>query len=170
MPEFEVMPLQEAMISSTTTGKGSPIAQQYASYIQRVRLAEAGKLTPSDGDTVATVRHCLGAAVKVSAGSMHIKRIGANIYFWDDAPKRRVGGHAGIPFPDPRARRLCIYTDASTNERGRTVCAFVLATQYRQGSPCLRKVITLRRESNIPGQTHQFRREHIGFLHAPRRI
>ena len=37
MPEFEVVALREAMMSSTTTGKRAQLAQEYAGYIGRLR-------------------------------------------------------------------------------------------------------------------------------------
>ena len=88
MPEFEVVPIQEAKDSSTTTGKRSLIAQEYSGYIARLRPGGAGKLTPSEGETVATVRRRLGSAVKASGKNMRIRRDGTDIYFWDDSPRR----------------------------------------------------------------------------------
>ncbi len=86
-------------MSSATTGKSSQIAQEYASYITRLRPDEAGRLTPSDGETVATVRRRLGSAVKASGRSMKIKRVDTEIYFWDDPPKRRGGRPRKNPLP-----------------------------------------------------------------------
>ena len=99
MPEFEVVALHEAMMSSTTTGKRSQLALEYASYLASLRPDEAGKLTPSHGETVATVRRRLGSAVKASGRSIRIKRVGTEIYFWDDAPKRRGGRPRKNPLP-----------------------------------------------------------------------
>ena len=99
MPEFEVVALREAMMSSTTTGKRAQIAQEYAGYIGRLRPDEAGRLTPSDGETVATVRRRLGSAAKASGRSIQIRRVGTDIYFWEDAPKRRGGRPRKNPSP-----------------------------------------------------------------------
>ena len=99
MPEFEVVALHEAKMSSTATGKSSRITQEYASYIARLRPDEAGRLTPLDGETVATVRRRLGSAVKASGRSIQIKRVGTQIYFWDDPPKRRGGRPRKNPLP-----------------------------------------------------------------------
>ena len=90
MPEFEVVPIGEAMMSANATGKRSQIAQEYAGYIGRVRANEAGRLTPSDGETVATVRRRLGSAAKASGRSIQIRRVGTDIYFWEVAPKRQA--------------------------------------------------------------------------------
>ena len=61
------------------------------STIEQLGRDEAGKLTPSDGETIATVRRRLGSAVKASGKSIQIKRAGAEIYFWEEPPKPRVG-------------------------------------------------------------------------------
>ena len=86
-------------MSSTAPGKSSQIEQEYASYIARLRPDEAGRLTPSAGETVATVRRRLGSAVKASGRSIQIKRVGSQIYFWDDPPKRRGGRPRKNPLP-----------------------------------------------------------------------
>ena len=90
MPEFEVVPLQHAMASSST-GSRSDVIEEYIRYIVQLGRDEAGKVTASDGETVATVRRRLGSAVKASGKNMQIKRIGAEIYFWEEPQKRRGG-------------------------------------------------------------------------------
>ena len=67
MPEFEVVPLQQAIVSSSTRSRSDAIGE-YIRYIEQLGRSEAGKLTPSDGETVATVRRRLGSAVKASGG------------------------------------------------------------------------------------------------------
>ena len=101
MPEFEIIPLQQAISSSATRSRSDSIGE-YIRYIEQLGRDEAGKLTPSDGETVATVRRRLGSAVKASGKSMQIKRVGAEIFFWEEMPKRR-----GRP-------RKSANTDAST--------------------------------------------------------
>lgn len=90
MPEFELVTRQEAM-SSSTTGRRSQIIEEYARYIQGLGPDTAGRLTPSADETVATVRRRLGSAVKASGRTIQIKRVGPEIYFWEDPPKRRGG-------------------------------------------------------------------------------
>ena len=60
MPEFEVVPLQQAM-SSSSTRTGSDAIGEYIRYIGQLGRDEAGKVTASDGETVATVRRRLGS-------------------------------------------------------------------------------------------------------------
>ncbi len=90
MPEFELVPRQQAMVSSSSRGR-SDVIREYAQFIEQLGRDEAGKLTPSDGETVATVRRRLGSAVKASGKSMQIKRVGAEIFFWEEPLKRRGG-------------------------------------------------------------------------------
>ena len=90
MPEFEVVPLQQAITSSSTRGR-SDVIREYSQFIEQLGRDEAGKITPSDGETVATVRRRLGSAVKASGKNMQIKRLGLEIYFWEEQSKRRGG-------------------------------------------------------------------------------
>ena len=90
MPEFEIVDREEA-IRSSTTGRRSQELREYARYIEGLRPDTAGRLTPSSDETVATVRRRLGAAVKASGKSIQIKRVGSEIFFWEDPPKRRGG-------------------------------------------------------------------------------
>ena len=90
MPNFEVVPRQQAMASSSPRGRLDAI-REYSRFIEQLGRDEAGKLTPSDGETVATVRRRLGSAVKASGKNIQIKRLGAEIYFWEEPSKRRGG-------------------------------------------------------------------------------
>ena len=90
MPDFEVVPLQQAIASSSTRGRTDAI-REYSQFIEQLGRDKAGKLTPSDGETVATVRRRLGSAVKASGKNIQIKRVGAEVFFWEETPKRRGG-------------------------------------------------------------------------------
>ena len=90
MPEFEVVPRQQAIASSSTRSR-SDVIREYSQFIDQLGRDEAGKLTPSDGETVATVRGRLGSAIKASGKNMQIKRLGAEIYFWEEPSKPRGG-------------------------------------------------------------------------------
>lgn len=88
MPQFESLPRNEA-IKRTTTGKRSQAILEYREYIDRLTSDQAGKITPSLGETKATVRRRLGTAVKQSGKNITIKVVGDDIYFWEE---RRRGG------------------------------------------------------------------------------
>ena len=59
---------------------------------------------PSDGETVASVRRRLGSAVKASGKNMQIKRVGAEIFFWEEPSKPRGGRPRKNANPDGRAK------------------------------------------------------------------
>ncbi len=94
MPTFDQVPLQEAMMK-TATGKTAPITQEYLGYIEQLTESQAGRLQPGQGESVATVRRRLGAAVKLSGKDIVIKRQGNEVYFWvqqEPRPRRRRRG------------------------------------------------------------------------------
>ncbi len=90
MPEFELVSRAEAMMTSSRPARPDVI-QEYVEQIRSLSRDEAVRLTPSEGETVATVRRRLGAAVKATGKSIRIKRQGSDVYFWEDPPKRRGG-------------------------------------------------------------------------------
>ncbi len=90
MTAFETIPLQEAMLK-TSTGRRAQLAQEYLGYIEQLPEGQAGRLQPGDGKSVATVRRRLGVAAKLSGQDITIKRQGNEVYFWVQ--------------PNPRLRR-----------------------------------------------------------------
>ena len=82
MPEFEVISRQEAKARSDT-GKRSQILREYVEHVESLGTDQAGRITLSPGETVATVRRRLGAAIKATGKNVQIKRVGAEIYFWE---------------------------------------------------------------------------------------
>lgn len=90
MPEFELVSREEAMKTPSRPGR-SEMIQEYVERINGLGRDEAIRLTPSVGETVATVRRRLGAAIKASGKSIRIKRLGSEVYFWEDPPKRPGG-------------------------------------------------------------------------------
>ncbi len=95
MPTFDQVPLQEAMLK-TTTGKTAQITQEYLGYIDQLPEGQAGRLQPGEGESVATVRRRLGvAAAKLSSKDITIKRQGNEVYFWvqqEPRPRRQRRG------------------------------------------------------------------------------
>ena len=90
MPEFEVISRQEAMTRSDT-GKRSEIIREYVDHVQSLGPDQAGRITLSPGETLPTVRRRLGAAIKATGKNVQIKRVGMEIYFWEEPLKRRGG-------------------------------------------------------------------------------
>ncbi len=98
MPNFETVPLEEAMIK-TATGKRAQIIKEYVDYIEQLKGGRAGRLRASVGESVGAVRRRLGAAAKVTGKGLTIKRIGDDVYFWlksrAQAARRRGGRPRG---------------------------------------------------------------------------
>ncbi len=99
MPAFETIPLQEAMLK-TSTGKRAQLAQEYLGYIEQLPEDQAGRLQPGEGETMATVRRRLGVAAKLSGKDITIKRQGDEVYFWvqpEPRPRRQPRGSQSVP-------------------------------------------------------------------------
>ena len=66
MPQFELVSMSEATLSlaigSSASTKRAEIIQEYGGYIEQLGPNKAGKLTPDEGESVATVRRRIGAA------------------------------------------------------------------------------------------------------------
>ena len=90
MPTFDQVPLQEAKLK-TATGKTAQITKEYLDFIEQLTEGQAGRLQPSEGESLATVRRRLGVAAKLSDKDITIKRQGNEVYFWVE--------------PNPRLRR-----------------------------------------------------------------
>ena len=88
MPNFELVPLEVAMMKSATTGKRGEVIKEYLGYIERLEEGKAGKLQVTEGERPGAVRRRLGAAAKLVGKNLVIKRVGEEIYFW--VPPREV--------------------------------------------------------------------------------
>ena len=73
--------LSEAKLKSTT-GRPTRITQECLAYIEKLELSQAGRLQPSEGETVAAIRRRLGAAAKLFGQPVTIKRVGDEVFFW----------------------------------------------------------------------------------------
>lgn len=91
MPTFEVISLQEAQLQSARSGKRGAITQEYERYIERLEPGKAGKLTIGEGETSAAIKRRLGAVAKLTGKTLVVKRVGDDIYFWQEETKRRRG-------------------------------------------------------------------------------
>ena len=95
MPIFDQVPLQEAMMK-TSTGKTAQVTQEYLGYLDQLAEGQAGRLQPAEGESVATVRRRLGVAAKLAGKNITIRRSGDEVYFWvqlqEEGTSRRRGG------------------------------------------------------------------------------
>ena len=91
MPTFEIVPLHEAKLQSSLTGKRGAITREYLTYIERLEPGKAGKLTIGEGDTSAAIKRRLGAVARDMGKTLVVKRVGDDIYFWQEETRRRRG-------------------------------------------------------------------------------
>ena len=91
MPTFETVPLHEAKLQSSLTGKRGAITREYLTYIERLEPGKAGKLTIGEGETSAAIKRRLGAVAKLTGNTLVVKRVGDDIFFWPEETRRRRG-------------------------------------------------------------------------------
>ena len=84
MPQFSVMPVDEAVKKAASSTMSGPLAE-YVDYLSSLAEGEAGRLTPSDGEDVRTVRMRLGAAARRMNKKVIIRRAGDEVLFWVSA-------------------------------------------------------------------------------------
>ena len=93
MPDFELVPLDEAERNTQLIGKRGTPKRQYIAYIERFKDGHVGKLKDSEGETTAAIRRRLGSAAKYLGKELVVQRVGDQVYFWEEgspgAPKRR---------------------------------------------------------------------------------
>lgn len=64
----------------------------YFFFIDELKEGKAGKIRPTEGESIQAVRRRLGSAAKLSGKNITIKRMGDEIYFWletESKPKRK---------------------------------------------------------------------------------
>ena len=91
MPNFDLVPLDEAVKKSATTGKRARIIAEYLRYIDQLKGGQAGKLRAAEGETIAAVRRRLGQEAKQMGKDLVIRRSGEDLYFWLQQGTRRRG-------------------------------------------------------------------------------
>ena len=93
MPNFELVPLDEAERNTKLVGKRGTIMREYIGYIEQLEEGHAGKLQGNEDETTAAIRRRLGAAAKYLGKELMVQRVEDQVYFWEEgspgAPKRR---------------------------------------------------------------------------------
>ena len=93
MPDFELVPLDEAERNTQLIGKRGTPKRQYIAYIERFKDGHVGKLKDSEGETTAAIRRRLGSAAKCLGKQLVVQRLGDQVYFWEEgspgAPRLR---------------------------------------------------------------------------------
>jgi hypothetical protein len=94
MPDFEIVPLDEARLK-TLSGRQGQIVKQYSQYIEQLAGGQAGKLQAASDEKVTTIRRRLATTARLLGKELTIKRTGDELYFWiktpeeEEAPPRR---------------------------------------------------------------------------------
>ncbi|MCH8744736.1 MAG: hypothetical protein IIB31_03695 [Chloroflexi bacterium] len=92
MPEFEVVPLDEARLK-TANGRQGQIVKQYSRYIEQLADGQAGHLNMGEGEKVTTIRRRLITTARLMGKELVVKRSGDELYFWvkasEEGKKRR---------------------------------------------------------------------------------
>jgi hypothetical protein len=94
MPDFEVVPLDEARLK-TLSGRQGQIVKQYSQYIEQLEGGQAGKLHAASNEKLTTIRRRLVTTARLLGKELIIKRTGDELYFWiktpeeEEAPQRR---------------------------------------------------------------------------------
>ncbi len=96
MPEFKVVPLQEALSRTAFIGRRGQFLQEYLGYIQRLGQGQAGRLQVAGDEKVLTIRRRLALAAQAldvnrsSSGPEMNCISGPN-------PQQKSGPRAGTP-------------------------------------------------------------------------
>lgn len=88
MPQFSVLPIDQAQVNSAT-GKRAQTMREYLEIIERVPAGKAGQLIASPGETLSAIRRRLGAAARQTGTALIIKRTEQSIYFWVESGNGR---------------------------------------------------------------------------------
>ncbi len=81
MPTFEIVSINDAVRSAGGSRRQQAL-QEYVSFIEQLPGGQAGKLTPSTGETSLTVRRRISSAAKLVGRELDIKRVGEEVFFW----------------------------------------------------------------------------------------
>lgn len=82
MPKFEIITKDEAKAKSRFGGRNGQVVAMYMFFIEQLKDGKAGRLKPSEGETIQAVRRRLGKAAKLAGKELTIRRVHDEIYFW----------------------------------------------------------------------------------------
>jgi hypothetical protein len=83
MPEFTIVPMREAQVS-TVAGRQGRLMQEYIHYIRQIPHGQAGKLHLGEHENPVTIRRLVQAAQAIDT-KLIIKRSGQDMYFWKES-------------------------------------------------------------------------------------
>ena len=88
MPQFSSIAIEEAQRLTGISKRERELAA-YLVNVNELSTGAAGKVVPSEGETLATVRRRLGDAIRRSGRDFEIKRTDDAVYYWVKAGRRR---------------------------------------------------------------------------------
>lgn len=88
MPEFKTTSIDEAKRVTGGTKRHKALAA-YAGHIKQLVAGEAGKVVPSEGETLSTVRRRVGDAGRMLGVALEIRRTQDSVYFWLKEKRKR---------------------------------------------------------------------------------
>ena len=84
MPKFELIRKQEAVETANHSSKRGKILALYDFFINQLNEGKAGRLQPSQGETIQAIRRRLNAAAKLSGRKLTIRTVNEDVFFWID--------------------------------------------------------------------------------------
>lgn len=84
MPTFEIIPMNEAQLELTLSGKRGAILREYVDVLRRLEAGQAGKVTANEGETTAGIRRRLATAAELLGKTLELNRQGDVVYFWEE--------------------------------------------------------------------------------------
>ena len=106
MPKFELITKDEAKSKSRFGGRNGKVLAMYMFFIEQLKDGKAGRLKPSEDETIQAVRRRLGKAAKMAGKELTIRRVHDEIYFWAGSednvkqPKRKPRKSVAKPQPN----------------------------------------------------------------------
>ena len=88
MPKFATLSVEEAQLVTGSDKRQKELAD-YIRSVSSLPFGRIGKVVPSEGETLSTVRRRLGDAIRRSGRNMEIKRADDAVYYWMREPRRR---------------------------------------------------------------------------------
>ena len=93
MPTFEIVPLNEAQLELTLSGKRGTVLREYVDVLRKLEPGQAGKVTANEGETTAGIRRRLATAASLLGKALELNRQDNVVYFGEEgsgpAPVRR---------------------------------------------------------------------------------
>jgi hypothetical protein len=94
MPKFEMVQKHEAVERAASSSKRGKIVALYKFFIEQLQEGKAGRLQPSEGETVQAIRRRLNKAASLADKAITVKTVDEEVYFWISESERPSRRHA----------------------------------------------------------------------------